>query len=108
MHVAYVCFELARRLRLHVNIQDLVTGVFLHDFYLYDWHDRTTSRPYHATQHPVYAHENALKYFEINPVVENIILSHMWPLRQPVSERQAIPITELRSVFSWSCGGWVS
>ncbi|MBR2836288.1 MAG: HD domain-containing protein [Coriobacteriales bacterium] len=95
MSVAHTCYKLACTLKLRVNMENLVTGAFLHDLYLYDWHDRTTSKPHHATKHPVYAHENALKYFEINPVVENIILSHMWPLpptRLPKS-KEAVLVT---------------
>lgn len=78
--VARASLTLARRLHLQVNEQNLVDGALLHDFYLYDWHDRTTSRPKHATMHPLYAADNAARLLQVNNQVRNIIETHMWPL----------------------------
>ena len=80
VRVAQTSFAWARALKLPVDEHDLVAGALLHDFYLYDWHDRSTSRPHHATRHPLYACENASECFSLPPRVENIIESHMWPL----------------------------
>ena len=41
-NVALVSFWLNRRLRLHADETSLAVGAFLHDFYLYDWHKRST------------------------------------------------------------------
>lgn len=78
--VAKTSLSLATRLKLRVNESDLVAGALLHDFYLYDWHDRATARPRHATRHPLYAAENAARRFGVNARVEGVIAAHMWPL----------------------------
>lgn len=80
VRVSWTAFRLAKKLHVTVNEEDLVAGCFLHDFYLYDWHDRSTSQPKHATKHPIYARENAVRVFDVNPRVQGIIESHMWPL----------------------------
>jgi len=53
-------------------------GALLHDFFLYDWRDRKHS--HHATQHAGIALDNAQKYFDLNEMEKDIILTHMWPL----------------------------
>lgn len=78
--VTWTAFRMAKALRVHVVEEDLVAGCFLHDFYLYDWHDRSTSKPGHATKHPLYARENAVEVFGVNEKVQSIIATHMWPL----------------------------
>lgn len=39
--VTAMCFFLNRRLHLGANEATLVRGAFLHDLYLYDWHEKT-------------------------------------------------------------------
>ena len=78
--VAYTAFTWANSIGVDVDKQDLVAGALLHDFYLYDWHDRSTSMPHHATMHPIYAAQNAARVFDVNDHVLQIIRSHMWPL----------------------------
>lgn len=78
--VARKSYALANRMNLKVNYDNLVAGALLHDFYRYDWHDRSTSRPHHATKHPLYAAENAVQILQVNPEVRAIIETHMWPL----------------------------
>ena len=80
LRVARTCYAWSVRLHLAVDEEDLVVGALLHDFYLYDWHDRSTSRPHHATMHPVYAAQNARDILDVSPRVQGIISSHMWPL----------------------------
>ena len=41
-NVVRVSFWLNRRLHLHADETSLAVGAFLHDFYLYDWHKRST------------------------------------------------------------------
>lgn len=78
--VAHASLALARALHLNVCEADLVAGALLHDFYLYDWHDRSTSKPNHATKHPLYAAQNARELLGVNSHVASIIETHMWPL----------------------------
>ncbi len=82
-HVARTSYRWACRLPFRFDEHALVTGALLHDFYLYDWHDRTSSRPHHATRHPLYAVENARAIMGVDENVASIIRTHMWPL--PIS-----------------------
>lgn len=89
VRVAKASLALARALHLKICEADLVAGALLHDFYLYDWHDRSTSKPNHATKHPLYAAENARELLGVNAHVACIIETHMWPLppgRVPASK----------------------
>lgn len=80
MRVAYTAYDWTQRLGLQVDYHVLVAGALLHDFYLYDWHDGSTSKPRHATQHPLYAARNAVEAFSVSPKVASVIRTHMWPL----------------------------
>ena len=86
MNVACCATKMARVLRLKVNERDLVHAALLHDYFLYDWHDRSTSRPRHATQHPRYAAENAVRDFEISQEVVRAIHSHMFPMSRHIPQ----------------------
>lgn len=92
LRVARTCYAWASALGLRVDMEDLVVGALLHDFYLYDWHDRSTSRPHHATMHPLYAAENAVELLGVSDDVRAIIESHMWPLPpgRPPRSREAL------------------
>lgn len=82
-------FMLNKRLGLGADEKALVTGAFLHDFYLYDWHKNDENRHrLHGFFHPQKACNNAKENFDISEQEENIIRSHMWPLtvtRLPMS-----------------------
>lgn len=80
VRVAQTSFAWAQKLPFRVDEADLVAGALLHDFYLYDWHDRSTSKPHHATRHPLYAAENAVRVFGVSEKQRGIIETHMWPL----------------------------
>ena len=80
MNVVCMSYVLNKVVHLHADRRSLVMGAFLHDFYLYDWHDRSAHKRLHGFRHPVDALKNAKERFTLNPKEENIIVSHMWPL----------------------------
>ena len=79
IHVAEISERINRKLHLHANRDDMLTGALLHDFFLYDWHDLTL-KDLHGFRHPKYALRNAKQNFRINKNIQNIIQSHMFPL----------------------------
>jgi len=81
LEVARLAFLLSRRLPWSFHEKSIVKGAMLHDFYLYDWHVRDPKRKrFHGLHHHKTAHKNAMKYFRLTPLEEDIILKHMWPL----------------------------
>lgn len=78
--VAYFSYRVALWLPIHFSYKSLIRGAMLHDFYLYDWHIPDKSHKLHGFVHPRIALTNARRYFELNPLEEDIILKHMWPL----------------------------
>ncbi|MBQ8094869.1 MAG: HD domain-containing protein [Clostridia bacterium] len=78
--VANCAYHLAKKSHLKVEIQSLVCGAMLHDFYLYDTETMPYSDYRHSLIHPKLALQNAEKRFKLNARERNIILSHMWPI----------------------------
>ena len=78
--VATMSLTLAAIFRVKVDKVSLVRGALLHDFFLYDWHDKTTMPKAHAYLHPLIAFDNAKKEFRLNAIEKNIIQAHMFPL----------------------------
>lgn len=93
VRVTVACLVVAEALRLAVNERALVRGALLHDYFLYDWHDRSTSRPHHATRHGAYALENAERDFELGVVERDMIASHMFPLAPMPRHREGWVLT---------------
>lgn len=81
--VALLSLWLCSRLPLSADERSVVRGALLHDFFLYDWHEKQDIPGLHGLTHPQTALHNARKYFSLNPREENIILRHMWPLTWP-------------------------
>lgn len=79
-HVTRVCYLMNRRWHLGANEEILLTAAFLHDFYLYDWHEKDASHRRHAFTHPATACRNAEETFRIGAKEQKIIRAHMWPL----------------------------
>ena len=79
-NVVLVSCWLNHRLHLGADETSLAVGAFLHDFYLYDWHEKSTWHRWHGFSHPSRAWKNARRHFPMGAKEENIIRSHMWPL----------------------------
>ena len=78
--VAYLSFLLSRRLRLRCDARSLIRGAMLHDFFLYDWHEKDAGHSLHGFTHPATALRNAQRFLALNPTERDIIRRHMWPL----------------------------
>ena len=80
LNVVCMSCKVDEKLHAHSDKQSLIVGAFLHDFYLYDWHDPSSNEGLHGFRHPVRALEKARKQFALNRKEQNIIVSHKWPL----------------------------
>ena len=91
VRVAHASLSLAEALHLRVSERELTRAALLHDYFLYDWHE--PGHTAHATQHPLLALRNAREDFDLTPLEQNVIASHMWPLpptRVPQSREAAL------------------
>jgi len=83
-NVAYYSLIIAKKIeekfKISFNYKNLIIGAFLHDLFLYDWHEKDESHRLHGYTHPLTASINAKKMCNINEDVEKIIETHMWPL----------------------------
>lgn len=77
--VAYRSIIIAVKFNLNIDMRSMVRGALLHDYYLYDWHNKTV-RELHGFHHPRIAYENATRDFDLNPIEQDIIRKHMFPL----------------------------
>ena len=83
MSVARHSMIMNNKLRLHCNVRDLVRGSLLHDYFLYDWHDKkylAKRQRLHGFHHPSTALRNADKEYNLTDKQRDIIIKHMWPL----------------------------
>ena len=75
-----MCLTINEFLQLKLNERRLIRGALLHDYFLYDWHVKDKSHRLHGFRHPYFALENARKEYELDPVLEDMIVKHMFPL----------------------------
>ena len=81
LRVAYLCYRHAKRHPSRYNVAELVRGALLHDYYLYDWHDRKKGTRLHLFTHPRAALRHAkCDYPDLTPAQRDAILRHMFPL----------------------------
>lgn len=78
IHVSFKSFSLA--LKLGLDEKAMAKAGLLHDFYLYDWHDKGSRKGLHGFTHAQASLLNAQKYFPISDKEKDIIEKHMWPL----------------------------
>ncbi len=86
LFVTSMCISISKKLHLKINERSLVRGALLHDYFLYDWHEKTKENMIHGFTHPGKALRNAEKCFKLNAVEKNMIKRHMFPLT-PVPPR---------------------
>lgn len=88
--VAYTSFWLAEKWRIKVDNKALIRGALLHDYFLYDWHEKDDAHKWHGFHHARKALENAMKDFELTEVEQDLIERHMFPLNPtPPRHREA-------------------
>lgn len=81
LSVAAESVRIAQRLGLDVDMDSLVRGALLHDYFLYDWHDNPDGRHnVHGFTHPYTALRNAKEDFDLTKKECDIIVHHMFPL----------------------------
>lgn len=82
INVAIISLMISRKLQLSCSRRELIRGALLHDYFLYDWHDREHISPHklHGFYHPGRALRNAAKEYELTHREKEIIVKHMWPL----------------------------
>lgn len=77
--VAYNCYRIAKK-NVKYNIEELVRGALLHDYFLYDWHIKEGRKGLHGFTHSKEALKNAEKEYSLTNKEKDMILNHMWPL----------------------------
>ena len=99
------CFMVARRAirrsqkfyNRKVELEVVLIGAILHDYYLYDWRKDRSKLKHHGREHPFIASENASRDFNISPAVKKVIETHMWPMRI-----KAFPKSKEARIVTWS------
>lgn len=83
--VAYMALRVAQVLHIrNIDRKSLVRGCLLHDFFLYDWHDKKKACKFHTFMHPIVSLRNAEQEFDLNQIERDIIRKHMFPLCFPL------------------------
>ena len=94
--VAKQSLIIGRALHIDVSEKEMVRGALLHDYFLYDWHDKSREdyKPLHGFSHAEEALRNAKQDYELTSCEQDIIKKHMWPLNiTPPSYREAWLVT---------------
>ncbi|MBQ9142206.1 MAG: phosphohydrolase [Lachnospiraceae bacterium] len=73
---------LAQFLGIKYHRRELIRGALLHDYFLYDWHDKDHINPFklHGFFHPGRALKNASAEYNLTDREKDIICKHMWPM----------------------------
>lgn len=96
INVAKYSLAISQKLKIRCNRRELIRGALLHDYFLYDWHDkhRENMKRLHGFYHPGIALKNAAEEYELTAREKDIIRKHMWPLTViPPQYREAWIVT---------------
>lgn len=86
--------ERLQRLGVYCQEREMVRGALLHDYFLYDWHDKNSHKRLHGFYHPHAALVNASREYRLSLRERDIIEKHMWPLTmRPPRCREAWIVT---------------
>lgn len=80
LNVSYYSYLIAKKLGL--DERSIARAGILHDLYFYDWRTKD-NRPIdgrHCAVHPQVALENARNVCDVNYIIEDAIVHHMWPM----------------------------
>ena len=80
INVSYQLYKISKKLKL--DYKSSARAGLLHDMFLYDWHSEPKADSFfnqHGFTHAKTALDNACKYFDVNDVMKDCILNHMWP-----------------------------
>lgn len=80
VQVAWESYRFAKEKNLEVDLEKLIRGALLHDYFLYDWHNQLTPHHLHGFFHPGIALRNASADVALSEVERDIIKKHMFPL----------------------------
>lgn len=80
LRVAEKSVAIAGHMPFRINERALVRGALLHDYFLYDWHEKDRSHRLHGFHHAGRALENATRDFSLSLLERDIIKKHMFPL----------------------------
>ena len=76
--VSYYCYRICKFLNL--DYQSAARAGMVHDLFLYDWREPSTTHRWHAFSHGKVAYNNAKVIFKLNNTEKDIIVNHMWPV----------------------------
>lgn len=79
INVGYNSYLYAKK-RKRYRLNEMVIGALLHDYYLYDWHNKYAHKRLHGFHHPKTAVKNSIRDFNIGKLEQDIIRNHMWPI----------------------------
>ena len=93
LSVAETSLKISKMLHIKVDEESMVKVALLHDYFLYDWHDKDHPKM-HGFRHASFAADNAMRDFGLTEKEYKAIRSHMFPLnlRIPTS-REAFILT---------------
>ena len=80
MVVGCMSLWVADALHIRCRRRSLIRGALLHDYFLYDWHEKSAAHRLHGFTHPSKALRNAAADWKLDRRTADIIRKHMFPL----------------------------